>query len=74
MALDILHGIEDAMKDDLTNIDWMDPTTRQRALTKLSMVTNMIGAPTNPKNYSVSVISFHNLFLRMLIFKPSNTS
>jgi putative endopeptidase len=52
MALDILHGIEDAMKDDLTNIDWMDPTTRQRALTKLSLVTNMIGAPTNPKNYS----------------------
>jgi len=40
------------MKADISNIDWMDSTTRKRALVKLSMVTDMIGGPTNPKNYS----------------------
>jgi predicted metalloendopeptidase len=43
------------MKEDLENLDWMDPTTRMKALEKLSLVSNMIGAPTNPKNYSVHI-------------------
>jgi predicted metalloendopeptidase len=72
MALDILHGIEDAMKDDLTNIDWMDPTTRQRALTKLSLITNMIGAPTNPKNYSNVDIKANTFFENMFNADKAN--
>jgi putative endopeptidase len=52
MATGILQEIEAAMQADIEQIEWMDNTTRQRALQKLSLVSNMIGGPENPRNYS----------------------
>eukprot|EP01118_Nematostelium_gracile_P010954 TRINITY_DN3848_c0_g1_i1.p1 TRINITY_DN3848_c0_g1~~TRINITY_DN3848_c0_g1_i1.p1 ORF type:complete len:669 (-),score=183.66 TRINITY_DN3848_c0_g1_i1:1-1983(-) len=52
LAQQLLQGIEDAMKTNLENLDWMDSTTRQRALEKLSLVSNMIAGPTNPDDYA----------------------
>eukprot|EP01124_Arcella_intermedia_P015848 TRINITY_DN22412_c0_g1_i1.p1 TRINITY_DN22412_c0_g1~~TRINITY_DN22412_c0_g1_i1.p1 ORF type:complete len:672 (+),score=139.33 TRINITY_DN22412_c0_g1_i1:30-2018(+) len=51
-ALEILSGIISAMNFDINNITWMDPTTQGKALTKLSMVTHLIGAPEDPDNYT----------------------
>eukprot|EP01124_Arcella_intermedia_P027790 TRINITY_DN550_c0_g1_i1.p1 TRINITY_DN550_c0_g1~~TRINITY_DN550_c0_g1_i1.p1 ORF type:complete len:663 (-),score=90.37 TRINITY_DN550_c0_g1_i1:46-2034(-) len=50
-ALSILDGIVSAMNFDINNITWMDSVTQQKALTKLSMVTHLIGAPDQPDNY-----------------------
>ncbi len=43
LAVTILHTIEAAMKEDILDINWMDNTTRSRALDKLALVSNMIG-------------------------------
>lgn len=40
------------MNADISGLPWMDPTTRARALQKLSLVSNQVGYPQNPANYS----------------------
>jgi len=51
-ATEMLSGIINAMSSDINSINWMDATTRAKALQKLSMVTHLIGSPENPRNYS----------------------
>jgi len=51
-AKTMLDSIEGAMQRDIQELNWMDPTTRARALTKLSEVTNQVGYPQNPSNYT----------------------
>eukprot|EP01130_Rhizamoeba_saxonica_P012692 TRINITY_DN5383_c0_g1_i1.p1 TRINITY_DN5383_c0_g1~~TRINITY_DN5383_c0_g1_i1.p1 ORF type:complete len:676 (-),score=163.85 TRINITY_DN5383_c0_g1_i1:61-2058(-) len=48
-AQKMIQSIEDSMEKDIKDIDWMDDTTKQRALKKLSLVFNMIGYP-DPSN------------------------
>jgi putative endopeptidase len=62
LASQILEGIENAMNEDLSTLQWMDPVTRKRALVKLSKVSNMIGGPSNPKNYSSVAIDPNDFF------------
>jgi len=47
----ILSGIIGAMNTNLQTINWMDDTTRQRALEKLTKVTHLIGSPSDPDTY-----------------------
>jgi len=56
-ARTMVEGIEAAMNSDISGLPWMDPTTRARALQKLSLVTNQIGFPQNPSNYSALILS-----------------
>jgi len=50
------------MLQDLKSLDWMDEITRKKALVKLSLVSNMIGAPVKPTNYSDVLIVKGNFF------------
>jgi predicted metalloendopeptidase len=65
-ALSILIGIENAMENLLNQLDWMDEVTRERALDKLRKVHNMIGGPTNPRNYSEVDISPTAFFFNLI--------
>jgi len=56
-ATEDLKGIMDSMQSDIVNIPWMDSVTRDRALQKLSMVSKMIGGPSNPDDYSSVTIN-----------------
>ncbi len=44
--------IETAMEDDLKNLPWMGPETRQQALAKLHSIVNKIGYPDKWRDYS----------------------
>ena len=37
--------IEQAMQDEIQNLDWMSPATKQAAIAKLHQVDNKIGYP-----------------------------
>jgi putative endopeptidase len=51
-TLHMTQQIEQAMQDDLTQLTWMSPETRQQALDKLHGITNKIGYPDKWRNYS----------------------
>eukprot|EP01113_Clastostelium_recurvatum_P040389 TRINITY_DN627_c0_g1_i4.p1 TRINITY_DN627_c0_g1~~TRINITY_DN627_c0_g1_i4.p1 ORF type:complete len:674 (+),score=143.01 TRINITY_DN627_c0_g1_i4:103-2124(+) len=51
-ALSMVEQIEAAMKADLQEIYWMDDSTRAQALVKLSQLSNQIGYPASPLNYT----------------------
>jgi putative endopeptidase len=54
-AQSMIQTIEDAMHENLLALDWMDEQTRQQAVTKLSLVYNMIGLPSVPTNYTFKI-------------------
>jgi putative endopeptidase len=51
-ALHLTQQIERAMQDDLNQLTWMSPETRQQALDKLHGITNKIGYPDKWRDYS----------------------
>ena len=44
----------------------MDPETRKRALTKLSLIRNQVGYPSDPDTYSTLSIDSLNYFNNMI--------
>ena len=44
--------IEQAMRDDLEQIDWMSPQTKRKALEKLGSIVNKVGYPDRWRDYS----------------------
>lgn len=54
-ALEIIHGIEAAMEQNIKTLTWMDDATRRAALGKLQKITNKIGFPDKPRNYDALV-------------------
>jgi endothelin-converting enzyme/putative endopeptidase len=51
-TLDMVHKIEAAMGQDLQQLSWMTPATKQNAIEKLHAVTNKIGYPDHWRDYS----------------------
>lgn len=51
LALELIGGIESAMKENLGAIAWMDETTRAKALDKLGRVQNKVGYPDTWRRY-----------------------
>ena len=51
-TLDMVHKLEAALAQDLGQITWMTPPTRQKALEKLHAITNKIGYPDKWRDYS----------------------
>jgi len=51
-TLKMVHDIENAMEQDLKQLDWMTDETRQKALAKLHAVANKIGYPDKWRDYS----------------------
>ncbi|NYF53661.1 M13 family metallopeptidase [Tunturiibacter gelidoferens] len=44
--------IEAAMKQEIENLDWMSPATKQKALRKLHVIRNKIGYPNQWRDYT----------------------
>ncbi len=51
-ALTMVDNIVEALRDDISTIDWMSPATRKHALDKLQLVMKKIGYPTRWRDYS----------------------
>jgi endothelin-converting enzyme/putative endopeptidase len=51
-TLDMVKKLEAALGQDLQQIPWMTPATRQKALEKLHAITNKIGYPDKWRDYS----------------------
>jgi len=50
-ALELIGGIESAMKSSLDGLSWMDDATRKKALEKLLAINNKIAYPDVWRNY-----------------------
>jgi putative endopeptidase len=51
-ALQMTEQIERAMEQDIQQLDWMGPSTREQALAKLHRIVNKIGYPDKWRDYS----------------------
>jgi endothelin-converting enzyme/putative endopeptidase len=54
--------IEQAMHDDLQQLDWMSATTKARAIGKLKAIINKIGYPDRWRDYSSVMVSRDDFF------------
>jgi endothelin-converting enzyme/putative endopeptidase len=61
-TLHMTKQIEQAMQDDIQQLDWMDAETKARALDKLHAIVNKIGYPDRWRDYS-SVLVARNDFV-----------
>ncbi len=48
----MVHDIEHALDQDITNIDWMQPATKEQAKIKLRAIEDKIGYPDHWRDYS----------------------
>ena len=55
-ALQMVHEIEKAMRQDVETASWMTDDTKKQALAKLEAVSNKIGYPDKWRDYSTVVI------------------
>jgi endothelin-converting enzyme/putative endopeptidase len=58
--------IEQAMQDEIQNLDWMSPATKQAAIAKLHQVNNKIGYPDKWRDYSSLTIERDDYFGNVL--------
>jgi putative endopeptidase len=56
------HQVEAAMKQRITELDWMSAATRQQALAKLAKVRNKVGYPDKWRDYSALTIAPNDFF------------
>jgi predicted metalloendopeptidase len=52
IARELIESIQNAFATNLPNLEWMDDTTRQRALGKKATLVNKIGYPDKWRDYS----------------------
>jgi len=55
----IFDSIVSSFEVNAQRLPWMDPTTSQRALEKLSKILRLIGYPENPRNYTTYTFGAH---------------
>jgi endothelin-converting enzyme/putative endopeptidase len=55
-ALHMTRQIEEAMKKDIDELDWMSADTKQQAQKKLAAIVNKIGYPDKWRDYSAYVV------------------
>jgi putative endopeptidase len=58
----LVENLEEAYRISISDLDWMTPQTRQRAMTKLSKFTAKVGYPTKWRDYSKLVIDRDDLY------------
>jgi putative endopeptidase len=58
----LVANLREAYRVSITNLEWMTPQTRQRALTKLDKFTPKIGYPAHWRDYSALVIDAGDLY------------
>jgi putative endopeptidase len=57
MVTEIVHDVEAAMAEDIRQLDWISPQTKQEALKKLAAIQDKIGYPERWRDYSSIAIS-----------------
>ena len=62
-ALNMVGYIKQELKNRLKNNDWMESSTKSKALEKLSKMNVKIGYPDKQKDYSKLVLSLKNSYL-----------
>ena len=55
-TLKMVAALEKALGEDIQQLDWMTPATKQQALVKLKAITNKIGYPDRWRDYSSLII------------------
>ncbi|HVT96868.1 MAG TPA: M13 family metallopeptidase [Acidobacteriaceae bacterium] len=65
-VLVMTQQIEQAMQEEIQNLDWMSPATKQAAIVKLHQVRNKIGYPDKWRDYSSLTIDPHDYFGNVL--------
>ena len=50
--LKLVHALEEALGNDIEQLDWMTPATKKEALTKLHKIEDKIGYPNTWRDYS----------------------
>jgi putative endopeptidase len=56
-AVAVTQQIEKAMENEIRQLDWMGPGTKQQALAKLRLIANKIGYPDKWRDYSALSIA-----------------
>jgi len=51
-TIEMVHAIERAMHDDIENVNWMTPATKEQAIVKLKGIEDKIGYPSHWRDYS----------------------
>ncbi len=51
-ALEMVHNLEAALREDIQSLSWMGDETKKQALTKLNSIVNKIGYPDKWRDYS----------------------
>jgi putative endopeptidase len=51
-TLEMVQQLEKALGEDIQDLSWMSPATKQQALVKLHAITNKIGYPNKWRDYS----------------------
>ncbi len=54
---EMVNNLTGALRENIQQLDWMTPATRQQALAKLSSIANKVGHPTKWKDYSQVPVS-----------------
>ena len=62
----LVENIRKALKNRIQNLDWMSDSTKQKALSKLSVVNKKIGYPDKWKDFSSLSISPDNYFQNLV--------
>jgi putative endopeptidase len=58
----LVDNLQEAYRISISELDWMTPQTRERALTKLSKFTAKVGYPARWRDYSKLVIDRSDLY------------
>ncbi len=58
----LVNNLQEAYRLSISDLDWMTPQTRERALTKLDKFTAKVGYPTKWRDYSKLVIDRNDLY------------
>ncbi|QLL07892.1 M13 family metallopeptidase [Mycobacterium vicinigordonae] len=58
----LVENLQEAYRISISDLDWMTPETRQRALKKLSKFTAKVGYPVSWRDYSALVIDRDDLY------------
>ncbi|HEY2496061.1 MAG TPA: M13 family metallopeptidase [Candidatus Angelobacter sp.] len=61
-TLKMVNELEDALRQDISEVSWMSPVTKKQALIKLAAIRNKIGYPSKWRDYSALKIERGDAF------------
>jgi putative endopeptidase len=65
-VMEILRHVKAALKDDLAQLPWMSPATREQAIEKLALIEEKIGYPDTWRDYSALRIERSSYVMNVL--------